>query len=754
MLKNYFLIALRNIKKDRLYSFINIAGLATGMTAGILIFILVRYDLSFDKFHPDQEDIYRIVRHGRGNDWRTSTAPVLAPTLLREFPDIDKIARFRTEGDHIRFKNQTFSVSGFAFVDSAFLDIFSFPLSTGDKHSMLKEPFTVLITNKVKAKYFPKVNPIGKYINLYHRGKYRKYKITGVLKELPKNTHLDFNFLASFESFKLSVTNRKYFINLGNNCLNTYVKLKKYSKPDELEAKLKDYTYSVNDNSRTFHIQPVSNIHFEGVVLGGKDAGKDLNKVYMLVLIGIFIIGIACFNYMNLSTARYKKRSKEVGMRKVVGACRNEIIIQFLVESTMMSLSASFISFIFLAIFLGPFGILMDRSIDFFVLLNPMFMAFLILFATFIGVLSGSYPAFFLSSLKPSRIFKGSFAFGEKKQYFLRNLLVSVQFVISIVLIISILISYSQLDYVKTKDPGFKKDNILVVYIGEEFKNNYNIFKNKLLENPDIIGASISDGTPVKLRWHDKPSWSGSVLADTPEFSSMYVDKDFIDLYQLKMISGRKFSQKMFNKTQVDWILNESAAKLLGSDDPIDRNFRMWSLEGKVVGVVKNFHFNSMHKTIGPVAIRFDKPMNDHRFLSVEIREKNMSKTLAFIKKVYNSFSPKQPFNFSFIDQTFDKYYLEEEKLNTAISYFTILAMIITCLGLFGLTSFSSENKKKTIGIKRILGAGVGRIVYSFLKEYLMMFLVANAIAWPIASSHSSCETTNLHNLNSSSSTL
>ncbi|MFC1492690.1 ABC transporter permease [candidate division KSB1 bacterium] len=737
MFKNYLKIMFRNLVKQKLYSFINISGLALGMTCSILIFLFIRYELSYDSFHEDAGDIYRIVLEQKqtdNNGWWYGTPPVLAPTLVQDFPDINHAVRFSRGSQHIRCNNEKFTEYGFYFADPEFLELFAFPLVSGNPENALNEPFSVLISEEMRDKYFNGTDPIGKTIDQFYNEKYHSFRITGVLKNLPENTHVDFKFLASFESLRTMVVDPAgWFTKWGNNRLETYVKIKKNVDPVYLEQKLSDYAYQIQTMNVSYHIQPIINIHLQGSTFGGVEANRDLSNIFIFSAVAVFIIIIACFNYINLTTAMFKKRAKEVGMRKVIGAGRKQIILQFLGESLVMSFTALCISLILLGILVRHFGQIIGKDISFSLLTDPGVLITVISAALITAVISGSYPAIFLSSFEPVKIIKGNFSVSPGGSAPFRNSLVTIQFVISTVLIICILVTSGQLDYLRNKKLGYEKEHIIIVNLAGNIKKNYEAIKDELLKNPGILKVSASAGSPMSLGWYSRPVWRGYDPSRNIFVPRLIGDTDIVDVYGLEIMKGRNFTAEDKASPEIEYILNETAVSMAGWDDPIGKEFGFdGEINGKVIGIVKDFHTLSLHHKIGPVAVEMSDPYY-YFDLSIKTNGKNISETLDYIRNIYEGFSPQFAFDYEFFDETFDVYYKTEERLGSTFRYFTLLAIFITCLGLFGLASFTTENRRKEIGIKKVLGSAVIRIVGLFLKEFVFLLIIANLIAWPVA---------------------
>jgi len=487
------------------------------------------------------------------------------------------------------------------------------------------------------------------------------------------------------------------------------------------------------DNSYNFKIQPLLDIHFKGI--GEIQGESDVRLVYILSIIAGFIILIACFNYMNLSTARASKRSREIGIRKVVGANRHQLITQFMGETFVFSIAALFISMVFVYLFLPSFNTLINKELSFSLFNGGRQLLGLFCFVVLVGFISGSYPAFFLSSYKPVKIMKGDLQTGSKVSLLFRNFLVVFQFVITTVMILCTFVVFSQLKFIRNRNLGFKKDQVLILLlrnpeIRQNFQN-YTSFKNELTKYSKISNLALSTPLPNEMSMGNGINWEGNNLKDLRRIHLTSVDYNFIDLYEMEIVKGRNFSRDFSTDEQNAYILNESAAKELEFDDPIGKRITVNETEGEIIGIVKDFHSNSLHQKIEPVAFRL-RPWNVF-YLSVKISAFDIPETVAYIEETWKKFSPDKPVEYFFLDDQIDRMYRDERRLGQIFNYFTFLAIFIACLGLYGLVSYSAERKTREIGIRKVLGAGISNIAVILSKEFLLILVFANIIAWPIA---------------------
>jgi putative ABC transport system permease protein len=748
MFKNYLKIAVRNIKRHKGYSFINIAGLSVGLTCCILILLYVKYEFSYDKYHENANNIYRVVMKFPGIDymdsnWFNASPGGLKAALMEDFPEVIYSTRATRRRAYIYYDNNPFEERGIFFIDPEFFKIFSFPLISGDPETAVKEPFSMLITQKVAKKYFGNENPVGKKINV---GKKYDYKVTGILENCPENSHFTFDILTSFNS--LYTTDGKDNIetwNGFNDLWNTYLQLPENYNPDYLESKFPEMIkkYGGEDFEGEFHLQPLTSIHLHSNINFEIEANGNILYIYLFSAIAFFIMMIACLNYMNLATARAASRFKEIGIRKVVGAGRRHIRRQFLGESMIFTLTAFFISIIFVQLSLPSFGSFIDRNLEFNFYSDFPFLIYLVCMALFVGLISGSYPAFYMSTLKPINIIKGALFTGSvtKKSSAFRNSLVVIQFVISIVMIVCTLTVYNQLVFIKNSNLGFTKEHIITGNIFDNnLRNNLELFKTELSRYPQILDVYVNGDLPVTISASNYARWEG--FAEGEEGPLTYgaeVNYNFLDFFEIELIEGRNFSKEFTTDTSQAFILNETAVKITGWDEPIGKKYSLWGRSGYVIGVIKDFHNTSLHLKVEPIALWLTSPnipnilnrtIND---FAIKIGSSDIPGTLAFIEDKFKEHSPDYLFNFSFLDERVDRLYRSEQRLGRIFTYFTFIAIFISCLGLFGLASFTTEQRTKEIGIRKVLGASISGIMVLLSREFVKWVLAANVIAIPIA---------------------
>jgi putative ABC transport system permease protein len=735
MLKNYLKIALRIIQRQKGSSFIKISGLSIGMACCILILLFVRYELSFDNFHTNKNRIHRVLSElelSHGTEIVTITALPLAPAIQDDLQEVEYVTRIT--GDYTRL----FSVGNKIFfeeinyTDADFFQVFTFPLITGDPRTALVNPFSMVISEEIAAKYFGKTDPVGKTVRLQNS---QDYKITGVMKNVPGNSHLRFNILVSFSSRNNEERVKgNYWDRFSNDY--TYILLAEGTDPGELENKFPSFMTKhipIEDDRYPLHLQPLRDIHFSRLEY---DIARRVNKDYLYAYsaIAFFILIIACINFMNLATARSSSRAKEVGIRKVVGAHRIQLIKQFFTESVLMAVLSLVCSICLVMLFLPKFNQFIRRDLSLDVFNNLGLLLGLLAISLFVGFVSGSYPALILSAFKPARVLKK--AVDKNANGFSFRAVTSVlQFSISIVLIFATAVVYAQIHYMRKKDLGFDAKQVVSIPLtSHSLREKTEIFKVEILRDPSILSACASYGTPA--------SGTGSGRSFIPEgypagesihMETLFIDYDFIETYGLTLTSGRNFSREFATDVENAFILNETAVKKLGWDDPIGKRFSEEDagVEAKVIGVIKDFHFESTLYEIAPMVLTLRPYEFSH--VSAKIHLDDVSRVLTFLEAKWKEFAPEYPFEYVFVDEEFDRYYNFERRQGQLFTYCSILAIFISCMGIFGLASFTAEKRTKEIGIRKVLGASVSGIIVLLSKEFVKWVLVANIIGWPVA---------------------
>lgn len=737
MLRNYFKIAFRNLWRHRVYSLINILGLTVGMTACFLIFLYVRFEMSYDKFHAKGNRIYRIIC-----DIKTPTETMkpggpswaIGPHLMAGFPEVE--ATVRTTGDEllVRKGNIKFQETHSLFADSSFFDVFDFKLIKGNPHTVLNEPFHVVFSESAVKKYFGNADPIGQTVLLTGDG--FTAKITGVMKDMPENSMIKADLIVSLNTISRKL-NQGIDDSWGNYGNRTYVLLKPGTNASAVEKKLPAFLEKMNGTEMkemkmfpTLMLEkfPEAYLHSSR---NDSDSG-NINNVYIFSIVAVFILLIACFNFINLTTARSAERAREVGIRKVVGAGRQQLTAQFIGESVIVCLIAFVLTVGTAALLLPSFNLLAGKTLSRGIFENAQFIFVLFLASTFIGLLAGLYPALVLSSFKPVIVLKGRFTTGAKG-ILLRKSLVVAQFTISIALIISTIIVYLQMSFMRNQDLGFSKDQMMVINTnGDPAKK---AFMQAISEMPDVKSVSMSSSVPGGGNpgaYSKIQNVKGEM--QVANLDLYFVDFDYLKQFNIKMSAGRMFSRDFMTDTTHAMILNEAAVKMFGYRSPQDavgRDFNQWGRTGKIIGVTKDFHFKSLQEEIKPLSMRIEP--DGCSLVTIKVSAEHLPATIRAIENKWNTLIPARPFSYLFLDEFFNEQYKSEQRFGKLFLNFAILAIIISCLGLLGLASYSTMQRTREIGIRKVLGATVPNIVHLLSKEFLKLVGVAVIIASPIA---------------------
>jgi len=750
MLKNYLKIAWRNLLRNISFSLINIFGLAIGIATCLLIMLFVQHELSYDRFNEKADRIVRITFHGKMNGGEIKEANVMPPvaeTFKKDFPEIQAATRVHSLGTpRITYGDKTFKEDAFAFVDANFFDVFTLPLLKGDAKTVLTQPNTAVIAAEVARKYFGNENPMGKVLQL--KDQKAALTVTGVIDQVPANSHFHFGVFASMTS--LPAAKEQNWMISG---FYTYFLLKEGTDYKKLEAKLQQEVdkyigpqlqksmgvtmsqFRQNGNNLGFYLQPLTDIHLHSDLTGDMEPHGDIQYVYIFSAVAVFMLLIACINFMNLSTAGASKRAKEVGIRKVMGSVKKQLITQFLFESLLLTAMALLLALGFVYFLLPVFNNLAGQDLTSQLKANVLTIPALILFGLFTGVLAGSYPAFFLSSFNPITVLKGRFLSG-KRSTGLRSSLVVFQFFISIGLIIGTLIVYKQLSYIQHKKLGYNKDQVIVVEEAYWLGNNQNAFKQQLLQDPRVISISSSGYLPAGNSYGNKymvyPDASTTHLMQTIKYDADY---NYIPTLGMQIAAGRNFS-KDFGADSTGIILNETAAKAFGwGEKAIGHSISHSENDGKtktyqVIGIVKDFHFKSLHELITPLVMIMG---NDNGNLIVKAKTKDIGALLQTMKKHWTDLNAESAFSYSFLDDRFNNTYKSEQNIGNILGIFAGLTIFVACLGLFGLTIFTAEQRTKEIGIRKVLGANIASLIALISKDFLKLVFIAFLIAAPIA---------------------
>jgi putative ABC transport system permease protein len=746
MIKNYLKISIRNLLKQRSFTFINVFGFAIGMTCFILIMLYVRYELSYDRFIKNSDRIYRVAIERKYPDkvrnWGRTALPVAA-TFQEEFPEIIQGTRLITNDNAllVTYGDKNIYSSRVVFGDPNFFEVFSIPLIKGSPKAALAEPNSVVLSQEASEMVFGDADPMSKTLAINNVD----YSVTGITKNLPGNSHFHFDFLLSTST--ISAFDGQEWINAWGAFTYILVQggvepesleakfpemVKKYMAPevvDEVKSSFEDFVAA--GNGYRFFLQRLEDIHLRSNLDQEIEANGNIAYIYIFSAVSIFVLLIACINFMNLTTARSANRIKEVGVRKTVGSTRGQLIVQFLLESTILSFVALVIALCAVQFLLPSFRNITDRPLDLDVFSSAFVLPGLILFILIMGLLSGSYPAFFLSSFQPIAVLKGRRQKGSLHRW-LRNGLVVFQFTVSIVLIIATLVVGDQIEFMLNKDLGFDKEHVVVIKNGNVLQQRVQAFKQSLLAIPSVSSVSGSFNVPGEAFDGNVHKLEGETDERAVSISVIFADYDYVETMGMEIVSGRNFSLDFSTDRQNTYVLNETAVKMLGIKEPIGAritdHFRMYS----VIGVLKDFHFKSLHSEISPVAY-VANPGIRANFVCARISPRDIPGTLSALEKKWKEFTGGQPFEYSFLDDELTAHYEAEQKTRQITGLFSFIAIFIGCLGLFGLAAYIAEQRTKEIGIRRILGASVLNIVFLQVKEFTKLVALAFLIATPLA---------------------
>ncbi len=730
MLKNYLKMAYRNLMRHKVFSLINISGLALGMTCSILILLWVKDELSFNRFHTDINNLYRVMEvqsYPGADDLTTDATPgPLAEALEKDMPEVKHAVR-STAWEWKRlfsYNDKALKVSG-RYTDPEFFEVFTFPLLTGDASHVLKNPNSVVISEKIAVQFFGSpAEAMGKMFKIDNS---ESYKVTGVMQDVPKNSSFEFDFVMPLNDW-INSGGGEWLKGWGNNGIRTFLQLQPGTDIAAFNEKIKPLVKKYNEDTNiSLFVQSVGDIYLYGDFKNGHVEGGRIETVRLFSVVAIFILVIACINFMNLATARSAKRAKEVGVRKAIGASKSSLVRQFMVESVLVAFLALFVSVNLTGILLPQFNDLTGKFIEL-NLADPALLAMLVGVAIVTGIISGSYPAFFLSSFNPVVVLKGTGKVSKRISVFRKGLVV-FQFILSALLIISTLVVYLQLHYIRTKNIGLNRENVLYMPLEGDLKSKYEVVKRELEDIPGIMAVTSADQNPLSIgNSTGGVEWKGKDPDANILISMLTVDYDFLETMGVQLKEGREFS-KQFGTDTAAFIVNEEAARLMQMQEPVGQWLK-WENEGRIVGVLKNFHSRSMHGSMQPLIIRL-KPENNNTMFA-RIAPGHTTEVLEAVEQVLKKHNPAFPFEYHFLDESFEKMYKSEAVMGQLTKYFAGIAIFISCLGLFGLALFTAEQRTKEIGIRKVLGASVASIVYMLSKDFLKLVLIANLIALPL----------------------
>lgn len=763
MLRNYFKIAFRNLAKQRFYSFINVTGLALGVAACLLIVLYIKHELSYDRYHEKADRIYRLNGEIKfaDNHWKLAVCPApLAQTIVEEYPEVETAVRFRTRGSYLVKREdatESFKEYKVVWADSTFFKIFSVPVLEGNPGAALREANSIAISEHVAQKYFKNESALGKTLILDDK---INAKVTAVFKDMPSTGHFKFDILISMTGLDEAKS-----LNYLSNNFNTYLLLKpgvdakqfeaklpqlvlKYIGPQAAQALGGEFTmekFKASGNKIEYTLMPVTDIHLHSELIAELEANSNIMYIYLFGAIALFILCIACINFMNLSTARSANRAKEVGVRKVMGSLRSHLIRQFLTESIILSIGAFLIALLLAQLVLPFFNSIAQLNLEL-PFKSFSFYMLLLLASSIVGVLAGLYPSFFLSAFEPVKVLKGQLALGAKSGI-IRGALVVFQFAISIFLIIGTITVHRQLNFIQNKKIGFNKDQVIMIEDVYALGDQQETFKNEVLQNNKITSGTISGYIPVSVGWRNDntywPQGSEPTQENLVSLQSWSVDHDYLKTFDMKIIEGR-FLSKDFPSDSSAVVLNQTAIQRFNlGEDPIGKKISTFggnNADGTVdknsyraytvVGIVEDFNFESLKQNIRPLGFFLGKSPG---YASFRFEAKNAQDVIEVIEQAWKKIAPGQPFQYTFLDESFGKMYESEQRLGGIFAGFSALAIAIACLGLFALSAFTAEQRTKEIGIRKVLGASVSSIILLLSKEFGKLILIAFVLSAPLA---------------------
>ena len=751
MLKNYFKIAVRNLMKYKFISFINLFGLTVGLTCCMLILAYIINEVSFDKYHKNADNIYRVTRLFKNPETGASSldlatiAPPFGPLLQNDFKEIKKITRLINFSPlSVRYEDKNFNEQDVYCADGNLFDVFDVDVVKGNPAKALNDPFTVMLSEEIANKYFGSEDPMNQVLKMNTRF---NLKVTGIYKAFPSNSHIHPKMLISFNTLNdtLIYGAENLRTNWGSNNFYTYLLMPEGFDPKKMEKQFPAFLdrhmreggkYKTSEWT-SLSLQKLTDIHLLSHTDVEAEENGDIKRVWIFSAIALFILLIASINYMNLSTARSALRAREIGIRKTVGANRKEIIAQFLSESIMISWVAMILAFFLTWLVLPWLNKLSGQELTINILLQSKVLIALFFIPFVVGLISGIYPALFMSSFRPVKVLKGLVKVGGGNISF-RKILVTTQFAISIVLIISTAIVFKQLKYMQNKSLGFDRDHIITMNYYGALNDSYESFRNELLSTSSINKVARSSRIPTGRlldAMGTKINRGDSLVPVNADVKFVTADDQFLSTYGVKVLAGRGFSKDFSTDTNA-FIINEAAVSVLGlknNEDALGKDMTYGSRSGKLIGVINNFHFESMHEKIVPLILIVPRNQANYRRMSMKVAGNNIPAAISNIQAIWKKYLPETPFEYTFLDENFERLYKSEQKQGSIFTVFAFIAIFIACLGLFGLSAFSVTQRIKEIGIRKVLGASVSNIVGLFSKDFLVLVIIATVIAFPVA---------------------
>jgi putative ABC transport system permease protein len=725
--KNYLITAFRSFRRQKSSFIINTVGLSIGMTCSILIMLWVMDELQYDRFHEDIDRVYQVMEHQSysGNMFTTPSTPgILAPALKESVPEIEFAATYTWNMDYL-FTNgdKSFKENGI-YARPDFFNILTIPLLHGSRNELINRPNSVVITNELAEKYFGTENAVGESIII--NGEHA-YTVTGVMEKMPENSTIRFDFVFPFDDW---LENNQWATEWGNNGPRTIAKLYDGTNAASLNEKIGNFIKERNENSNVvLFVYPYADQYLYGRFEDGRVAGGRIDYVRLFTVVAVFILLIACINFMNLSTAKASKRSREIGVRKSIGASKGSLIGRFIGESMIITFFSLLISVILVEMSLPVFNSLTDKAID----LNYLEPSLLLMFmgtALITGLVAGSYPAFYLSSFEAVKTLKGTLKLSGG-EVFARKGLVVFQFTISIILIISTIIVYQQIQYSQTKNLGYQKENLVTFTVEGNIGSQWDVFQQQILNIPGIKDASRASATFMGRNSNTSGvDWPGKDPETRVLFENIGVDYDLIETMGFELVSGRSYSRE-YGADSTRILINRTAADIMGMDDAVGKFITLWDQETEIIGVVNDFHFQNLRFEMEPMFFRLDPGSTWRAYVRVETDD--IQSTLAGLETVYKQFNPEYPFDFDFMDERYASLYRGEQRIGDLAKYFSIFAIIISCLGLFGLSAFTAEQRAKEIGVRKVLGASVQNLVLLLTKDFTRLVIISIMIAIPLS---------------------
>ena len=720
MFKNYIKTAMRNFLRHKVYTFINTAGLAIGIACCILIFLWVQDELSYDRFHENAEDLY-IATFSNGS---IVTPTALSDFLKEEYPEIIHASRYLGQGRNLlKSGDKQIYEEGGVMVDPDFLEMFTLKFLKGDPETALDDPDSILLSEEVANKLFGSSDPLGQTI-IYATSV--EMKVSGVFEDYPRNSYLHFRYIMPAA---LAMKFNKDFVTWDRNFIQTYVQLSPETIVEGVDAKISNVVERHRpQDKRALSLQPITRLYLNPF----NHTNVRLDYVYLFSALAFFILLIASINFINLTTARSTNRAKEVGVRKTVGACRPHLVRQFFSESLMLTLVSSLFALAIVYASLPLFNTLTGKAFTWKSLIQETVLLGILGIIFLTVIISGSYPSLFLSRFQTVKVLKGNLLAGIKGA-FLRKILVVLQFSLSILLIIGTIMIFRQIHFLRESDLGYDKENVVYFGIGMRFRQNFDTIKTELLSNADILNVTLTSIAPY--RWNTNAGygdvhWEGQTHQQVKMVMTS-VDYDFLDTFKLKMARGRFFSKEYSTDASDAYVVNQAAIKAMEMDDPIGKELKVWDLDKRIIGVVEDYHFESLHSEIIPMALRIEP--NIYSQVCIRITPHHVSDTLAFLEKKWKEIYPEYPFEYHFLDEAIQNQYRAEQATGKLVTIFTILAVFISCLGIYGLSSYTAERRTKEIGIRKVLGATVWNLFKYISREFVVLVAIANILVWPLA---------------------